>query len=285
MNLSQAVRIAVQVIEKRYTEHRMKVNGLNIHYTDWGNPDSPHMFLAHGAVANAIYWDLVAPAFQADYHIVAVTARGRAKSDYSPTGSYETEDYVQDFRELTMALGMEKLTYLGQSMGGKIGMTYAAMYPDQVERMILVDVGGESTGSPSGDPMTNRPEVYNSPEEIESWLRQFDRFARISREAMDIVVQTGFQQLVNEQWISSLASPLAPRQRPATPPVYDVLNRIQCPTMLIHCLRSDLMGPEIAAKTRDAIPNCELVQMDSGHLPHLERPDEFIQVVKDFLGK
>ena len=55
--------------------------------------------------------------------------------------------------------------------------------------------------------------------------------------------------------------------------------------MLIHCLRSDLMGPEIAAKTRDAIPSCELVQMDSGHLPHLERPDEFIQVVKDFLGK
>ena len=33
---------------------------------------------------------------------------------------------MQDFRELTMALGMEKLTYLGQSMGGKIGMTYAA---------------------------------------------------------------------------------------------------------------------------------------------------------------
>ena len=85
--------------------------------------------------------------------------------------------------------------------------------------MILVDVGGESTGSPSGDPMSNRPEVYNSPEEIESWLRQFDRFARISREAIDIVIHTGFQQLVNGQWISSLASPLAPRQRPATPPV------------------------------------------------------------------
>ena len=102
---------------------------------------------------------------------------------------------------------------------------------------------------------------------------------------MDIVVQTGFQQLVNEQWISSLANPLAPRERPATPPVYDVLNKVQCPTILIHCLRSDLMGPEIAAKTRDAIPNCELVQLDSGHLPHLERPDEFIRVVKEFLGE
>jgi pimeloyl-ACP methyl ester carboxylesterase len=273
----------VQVKDKQYTEHRIMVNGLNIHYTDWGNPHLPHMFLAHGAVANAVYWDLVAPAFRDRYHIVAVTARGRSKSDYAPDGKYDTDDYVQDFRELTVALGLDKLIYVGQSMGGKIGMTYSAMYPDQVERMILVDVGGESTGSPSGDPMKSRPEVFNSPTEIETWLRQFDRFSRLSRDAIDIVVKTGFQQLVNEQWVSSLANPLIYQQRPVPPPVYDILSKVQCPTVLIHCLRSDLMGAEIATKTRDAIPNCELIQLDSGHLPHLERPDEFIRIMNEFL--
>jgi pimeloyl-ACP methyl ester carboxylesterase len=274
----------VQVIQKQYTEHRMMVNGLNIHYTDWGNPHLPHMFLAHGAVANAIYWDLVAPAFRDKYHIVAVTARGRGKSDYAPDCKYDTEDYVQDFRELTVALGLNQLIYVGQSMGGKIGMTYAAMYPEQVERMILVDIGGETTGSPSGDPMKSRPEVFKSPTEIEAWLRQFDRFSRLNQEAMDIVVHTGFQQLVNEQWVSSLASTLIHQQQPVPPPVYDVLSKVQCPTVLIHCLLSDLMGAEIAAKTRDAIPNCELIQLDSGHLPHLERPDQLIRVMKGFLG-
>lgn len=274
----------MQISEQLYTEHRIKVNGLNIHYTDWGNPDLPHMFLAHGSVANAFYWDLVAPDFRDKYHIVAVTARGRAKSDYATDGSYETEDYVQDFRELTLALGMDKLTYIGQSMGGKIGMTYAAVYPDQVERMVLVDIGGEGTGAPSGDPMKSRPEVFNNPEEIEKWLRQFDRFARISREAMQIVLQTGFQQLVNEQWVSSIANPLIYQERPTQPAVYEMLRKIQCPTLLIHCLLSDLMGPEIAEKTRTSIPECELVQLNSGHLPHLERPEEFINVVKKFVS-
>ena len=274
----------MQISEQLYTEHRIKVNGLNIHYTDWGNPDLPHMFLAHGSVANAFYWDLVAPDFRDKYHIVAVTARGRAKSDYATDGSYETEDYVQDFRELTLALGMDKLTYIGQSMGGKIGMTYAAVYPDQVERMVLVDIGGEGTGAPSGDPMKSRPEVFNNPEEIEKWLRQFDRFARISREAMRIVLQSGFQQLVNEQWVSSIANPLIYQERPTQPAVYEMLLKIQCPTLLIHCLLSDLMGPEIAEKTRTAIPECELVQLNSGHLPHLERPEEFINVVKKFVS-
>ena len=274
----------MQVKEKLYTEHRMRVNGLNIHYTDWGNPHLPHMFLAHGAVANAFYWDLTAPALRDQYHVVAVTARGRGKSDYDPSGGYETADYVQDFHELTTALGMDKLTYVGQSMGGKIGMTYTPTYPEQVERMVIVDVGAESTGAPSGDPMRSRPEVFDSPEEIETWLRQFDRFSRLGSEAMEIVVHTGFQQMVNEQWVSSLANPLVYGSRPTPAPVYDMLARVQCPTLLIHCLLSDLMGAEIAAKTSDAIPDCQLVQLDSGHLPHLERPDEFIKVVKSFLG-
>ena len=275
----------MQISEKLYTEHRMKVNGLNIHYIDWGNPHLPHLFLAHGSVANAVYWDLVAPEFRDQYHVVAVTARGRAKSDYAIDGSYETDDYVQDFRELTLGLGLDKMTYIGQSMGGKIGMTYAAMYPDQVDKMILVDIGGESTGALSGDPMKSRPEVFNNPDEIEEWLRQFDRFSRIGSDAMQIVLKTGFQQLVNGQWISAIANPLIYHERPVQPAAYDKLQKIQCPTLLIHCLLSDLMGPEIAEKTRIAIPGCELVQFNSGHLPHLECPDEFIRIAKEFLAE
>ena len=51
----------------------------------------------------------------------------------------------------------------------------------------------------------------------------------------------------------------------------------------VQALLSDLMGADIAAKTQNAIPNCELVQLDSGHLPHLERPDELIRVMNAFL--
>jgi len=43
------------------------------------------------------------------------------------------------------------------------------------------------------------------------------------------------------------------------------------------------MGADIAAKTWDAIPNCDLIQLDSGHLPRLERSDEFIRIMNGFL--
>ena len=139
-----------------YTDHKMKVNGLRIHYTDWGNPHLPHLFLAHGGVANAYFWNLVAPTLRDSFHVVAVTARGRGKSEYSTEGKYDYDkDYVQDFRELTTRLGMDRLFYIGQSMGGRIGMSYAGTYPEQVERLILVDIGAEvSVRFAKGDPVT-----------------------------------------------------------------------------------------------------------------------------------
>ena len=275
---------------QQYAEHRLPVNGLRLHYTDWGNSHLPPMLLTHGTVANAAFWDLVAPAFRDRYHVVAVTARGRGKSDYALDGRYGTEDYLQDFRALTVALGMEKLVYVGQSLGGKVGMRYASTYTDQVDRLILVDVGGEATTAPIGDPVAERPEVFNTLAEAETWLRTFDRFSRLSQDAMQIVLQTGFHQLVNEQWASTMAHDLLrPRQggaRKERQPLWDMwdtLPRISCPTLLIHGSLSDVLSKEMAVRTRNAIPDCKLVEMEAGHLAHLENPNEFISLVREFL--
>ena len=108
------------------------------------------------------------------YARVAVTASAnrakgaRGPEDWRPPDDAYWCQYGKDWVsvkvewELTLGLGLDKIIYVGQSMGGKIGMTNADMYPEQVERMILVDIGGESTGAPSGDPMKSRPEVFNS---------------------------------------------------------------------------------------------------------------------------
>ena len=268
---------------KLYSDIRLRVNGLRLHYADWGNPHLPDMLLTHGTVANAAYWELIAPVFRDRYHVVAVTARGRGKSDYAPDGSYETEDYVRDFRELTVEMGMEKIVYVGQSLGGKVGMRYAAIYPDQVERLILVDVGGEATPAPIGNPISERPEVFDTLCEAENWLRRYDRFSRLGAEAMKIVLQTSFHRLVNEQWASSIAHALLGPSKPAWE-VWDSLPKISCPTLLIHGILSDVLSDEMAKRTRDAIPNCELVEIEAGHLVHLENPNEFIRTVQEFLA-
>jgi esterase len=272
----------VTATEEQYSEHRVMVNGLRLHYADWGNPQLPLMLLTHGSVANAAFWNLVAPAFRDEYHVVAVTARGRGKSDYSPEGKYDVEDYVQDFREFTVKFGMDRITYVGQSLGGVIGMSYAARYPEQIERLILVDIGGETTSSPN--PIAERPEVFDSLAEVEAWLRKFDRFTRLPDAAMQIVLQTGFHQLANEQWTSAMAQGLQ-QPRAGTPwNGWDVLPAISCPTLLIHGTLSDVLSAEAAVRTRDAVPDCRLVEMETGHLAHLEDPVKFVRLVQEFLA-
>ena len=268
---------------KVYTDHRVLVNGLRLHYRDWGNAALPPLLLTHGAVANAAYWDLVAPAFRDRYHVIAVTARGRGKSDYAPDGRYGLEEYVQDFRELTAALGMEKLVYVGQSLGGKVGLAYAATYPDQLERLILVDIGAESSRDPAGDPIGQRPDVFHSLTDAEAWLRKFDRFKRLGDAAMQIVLQTGFHQLANEQWTSSMSPSILRPGKRAMPPSWDLLPRITCRTLLIHGTLSDVLSDEVAHRTCEAIADCRMVEMETGHLAHLEDPEEFIRVMAEFL--
>ena len=112
-------------------------------------------------------------------------------------------------------------------------MSYAATYPDQIERLILVDIGGESTTAPIGDPIAERPEVFNALSEAEAWLRRFDRFSRLSNEAMQIVLQTSFHQLVNQQWASAMAHALVqPQQgtagqgRPISQPSWNMWDKL-----------------------------------------------------------
>ena len=204
-------------------------------------------------------------------------------SDYAPDSRYDIEAYVEDFRELSMALGMEKLVYVGQSLGGKVGMAYAAACPDQLERLVLVDIGAQSSRDPVGDPIDGRPDVFGSLGEVEVWLRRFDRFKRLGDKAMEIVLRTGFHQLPNEQWTSTMASSLLHPKGGGMAPSWDLLPKITCPTLLIHGTLSDVLSDEIAQRTCEAIPECRMVEIQTGHLAHLEDPHEFIRLMATFL--
>ena len=55
-------------------------------------------------------------------------------------------------------------------------------------------------------------------------------------------------------------------------------------TIRVAAYAATLMTGDITRRTRNAISNCELVEIGSGHLPHLEQPGEFVRVVRKFLG-
>src|SRR4026208_19402 len=84
----------------QYTDRYATVNGLRLHYLDWGAGAKPAMILLHGIARHAHMFDHIAPDLARDYHVLAIDMRGHGDSDWSPDGAYLVEDYVKDIEGL-----------------------------------------------------------------------------------------------------------------------------------------------------------------------------------------
>ena len=278
---------------KGVTEGHVNANGIRIHYTDWGNSDRPNLLLVHGWDGTAHYWDLVAPAFRDRFHVVALTLRGRGKSDEDPTGRYRFEDYRTDIWEATQQLGLQKLIFVGASLGGLIALPYAAEHSEQVEKLVQVDIGarlGPDKPSPAPPAHTTAPDQFDSLKDADVWLREQPIHANLSPEGMAIMLEQHFHQTSDGKWNWNYAHRLravqgAQSREVLFPTQWHLLSRVTCPALLIRCNRADSLPADVAERTRKGLPNGTVVEIqDSHHYPFLEVPDKLIKVLADFVG-
>ena len=119
------------------------VNGLRIHYVDWGNPTARPLILIHGLDRVSRTFDHLAPHFTARYHVIAMDMRGHGDSGWDPEARYLVEDHVGDVEGLVQQLGLKNITIWGNSTGGRVAQVFAGKHPDLVSAVISEDVGPE----------------------------------------------------------------------------------------------------------------------------------------------
>src|SRR5688572_13477867 len=119
------------------------VNGMRIHYVDWGNPGAPPLILIHGLDRVARTFDHVAPHFTSRFHVIAMDMRGHGDSGWDPEGRYLVEHHVGDVEGLVRELRLRDITLWGNSTGGRVAQVFAGMHPELVSAVISEDVGPE----------------------------------------------------------------------------------------------------------------------------------------------
>ncbi len=100
------------------------------------------VFCLHGITANCRCWDRMASSLSPEYQVVAVDLRGRGLSD-KPDAGYSPEQHIRDIICTIDDLEIDKIYLMGHSLGAFISLMFAALHPERVEKLILVDGAGD----------------------------------------------------------------------------------------------------------------------------------------------
>jgi pimeloyl-ACP methyl ester carboxylesterase len=119
-------------------------HGLKLHYLDWGNEGAPLLLLLHGMRDHARSWDWTARALRHRWRVIAPDLRGHGDSQWSPDGAYLSPYHMLDIAGLVDTLGPEPFSIVAHSFGGNVSARYAALFPDRVRKLVLVDGLGPS---------------------------------------------------------------------------------------------------------------------------------------------
>jgi len=120
-----------------HTSSFVDVNGIRLHYLDWGGTGPALIFLT-GMGSSAYIYSKFAPRFTDRFRVLALTRRGHGDSDYPETG-YDADTLVEDIRQFMNCLKVERASLAGHSLAGVELTHFAATHPERVEKLIYLD--------------------------------------------------------------------------------------------------------------------------------------------------
>ena len=260
-------------------------NSLSLHYLDWGNPGATPMLLLHGLCSNVHYWDFFAQSMKQEYHVLALDQRGHGDSSWAE--SYTLKDYVLDLEALIAELRLSDLVLIGHSMGGISAVIYTARHPEQVSKLIIVDIGPEIATAGIERLQRDRasePEAFDSEEEAIRYMRQMQ--PRYSDTFIQHQVRYAFRRNKEGKLIFKYDKALYNIEQHSPEWLWEYLEQVICPTLVVHGMESDVLLAEVAQRVSDTLAFGSVVHIDNaGHSIPGDNPEAFELAVRKFLSK
>lgn len=268
----------------------VEANGLRHHVLARGTPGSPVVMMIHGLAGQAHTFDGIANLLAAKYHVYALDVRGRGESEWGPPEQYGIDTYVADLEAIREALGLQRFSLVGTSMGGLITMQYAPKFPERVERAVLNDVGPEI--DPAGlqrilSYVGNAPEMFADMKAVVKYYRE--HYAPMVEHLADdqLVEFARYNVRRSDSGVYVWKMDPAVRTTPSPPPSVEpwaALKAMRCPVLILRGGQSDVLSADIAARMVEALPGAKLVEVPGvGHAPVLTEPAA-VKALEEFLG-
>ena len=273
------------------TPRELTLHGHAVTYRTAGR--GPVLLLLHGIANSSQTWECVAPQLSERFTLVAPDLLGHGQSA-TPRGDYSLGAHASGVRDLLSALGHERVTVVGHSLGGGIAMQFAYQFPERCERLVLVSSGGlgrevhlllRAAALPGADyvlPLLTSSQLVGAGRRLGGLLR----LVRLEPGGDVDVLARGFASLDNggsrQAFLHTVRAVIEPGGQRVS--AHDRLALVApIPSLIVWGERDAIIPVEHGVAAHEAMPGSRFeIIPGAGHLPHDADPDRFAALLTDF---
>jgi pimeloyl-ACP methyl ester carboxylesterase len=268
---------------------------LRVAALEWGAEGAPPVLALHGWLDNAASFRGLAQHLEG-LHLVALDLPGHGRSERIPDGSsHHFVDWVPVVLQMADALGWNRLSLIGHSMGAGIASLIPAVAQDLVERIVLVEGLGPLSTSADQAPkqlakalqsehrlISRKPRIF---EDLDAAVAARMNGTELDRESARILVERSSEAIpdgVRFTYDPRLKS--GSRVRLTENQVIAFLRQIECPVLAIGASDGWNYPEGVIERRLTAISKVETAQVDGGHHVHLTHPQRVAPLIRNFFG-
>ncbi len=269
----------------------IEVQGREIHYTEWGRKGAPALVMWHGLARSGRDFDPLAAALADKFHIICPDTIGRGLSQWAndPDVEYCLENYARIAAGLVDVMGFDKVSWVGTSMGGALGIRLAStLLRGRITRLVVNDIGPTLPEAPKEriKAYVGKPPEFATMRELEAYFRTiYVPFGAHTDAQWRHLAETSMRRLPSGL-LTTHNDPAIVRQlftRPFDYEQWEHWSTLALPVLVLRGVQSDLLLPDDVEKMRGTGPRPTIVEIEGcGHAPALNVPSQ-IKIVSDFL--
>ncbi len=262
----------------------VSIRGVRVRFLEAGF--GPAVILVHGFLASHTAWDPVFAALTTRFRVIAPDLPGFGESEKPPPGryAYTSAAFAESLVDLIAAVDVNRASVIGQRMGATVALSMAVLYPDLVERLVLVSPDLYPRRASTWQRAASLPVVgsllFKQAAGLRLFLRYFDPWTAPALPASARMLD----------WLDGWSAPAAReasyatlRSMGDTRSLLARLARASVPTLVCAGGRDDATRLAGARRLTRELPAGRLEIFDTGCAPEEDRPDDLARRVMAFL--
>jgi pimeloyl-ACP methyl ester carboxylesterase len=279
-------------LKHHFEARQLELHGHRVIYRTAGS--GPPVVLIHGMVNSSRHWESVALRLADDYTVIAPDLIGHGDSA-TPRGDYSLGAHAAAIRDLLAAIGVDRATIVGHSLGGGVAMQFFWQFPERTERLALVSSGGlghhvspllRSAALPGATPLlwlASHRRVVSAIWDLGERLRRRGAGTGAYVQAVARALRPLEDRGARQAFLQTLRSVIDVRgQRVSARDRLHLLDGF--PTLIVWGERDNTIPLSHGLEAHEAVPDSRFATLPrAAHFPHLEDPEGLAAVLCHFL--